>query len=71
VKTYLISEEVLREVLDALDLSQALLEHSLHHKTVLEQYNTLRKILASPPADPVAWTDEGITRVREILRKDL
>ncbi len=72
-KTYLVSEETLREVLNAVDsCTTCFIENDISwNGTVDDATNALRNILASPPAEPVAWKDEGITRVQEILRKDL
>ncbi len=51
-KTYLISKELLQQVLDAL---KACLKEG---EVTLQQYDAsqvLKVILASPPAEPVAW----------------
>ena len=40
-----VSRELLRQVLEALDLAQALLEKSSHHGTTLSAYNALRAAL--------------------------
>jgi hypothetical protein len=39
---------VLKQALNALDLSQSLLEKSTHHKIVLDAYEKLRQLLAEP-----------------------
>ena len=48
-KTYLISEEVLLEVLEALEPTPP---------NPLSTYNIIKTILASPPAEPVAWMNK-------------
>ena len=54
-KTYLIDEEVLRQVLDALDIGFDNNIYGVKHNDVCDVSNALRAILASPPAEPVAW----------------
>ncbi len=54
-KTYLISEEVLREVLDALEATQPYLHPSCTAQRLVDiTENRIGNILASPPAEPVA-----------------
>ena len=70
-KTYLISEEMLQRTLNALiDFNEQSKHGTALPAEIDDCMELLREILASPPAEPVAWTDEAITRVREILRKD-
>ena len=59
MKTYLIDEEVLRQVLDALErgvdiASDRNVERNLHIP-IVNAFENLRAILASPPTEPVAW----------------
>ena len=48
MKQVLISEELLRQAIETLDLAQALLEKSNHHMTVLSAYTALRAALEQP-----------------------
>ncbi len=67
MKTYLVSEEVLRQVLDALeDLRNLAMESNPHWKNKPHHYSTeaLRTALAKEPNEPYAWAicwedDEG------------
>ena len=52
-KTYLIDEEVLRQVLVAFGVATTTFNPD--RQEVLAAMNVLRTILASPPAEPVAW----------------
>jgi hypothetical protein len=56
-KTYIVSEEVLRQVFDALMQADDCLEDRF-----CRLLPTIRAILASPPAEPVAWVDVGDLR---------
>jgi len=54
MKTYLISEEALREVLKTqMDMQEGHVELN----ELLDSIHTLCTILASPPVKPVAWYD--------------
>ena len=53
MKQVLISEELLRQAIETLDLAQALLEKSNHHMTVLSAYAALRAALEQPAVEPV------------------
>jgi hypothetical protein len=56
MKTYLISEETLREVLDALEATQPYLHLECTAQRLVDiTENRISNILASPPAEPVAW----------------
>ncbi len=59
-KTYLISEEVLQEVLNAIDSCTAcFIENDISwNGAVDDATNALRKILASPPAEPFCYMGE-------------
>ena len=57
-KIYIVSEEVLRQVMDALErgvdiASDRNVERNLHIP-IVNAFENLRTILASPPAEPVA-----------------
>ena len=54
-KTYIVSEEVLRQVVDALEyvIPPTANEAEQRHYAAIDK---LRAILASPPSEPVAWT---------------
>jgi len=56
VSAYLISEEVLREVLNA--LNHNITNYTEHIPLKRKQINVLGTLLASPPAKPVAWTNK-------------
>ena len=58
--TYLIDEEVLRQVLDALE------DKSRWSKECSLAMEALRTILASPPAEPMAWAHK--TNTSAVLR---
>ena len=59
-----ITQELLRECLEALDLSQALLEKSMHHGKILAAERKLRAALAQP--EPVASLYISANGEREI-----
>ncbi len=61
-KTYLISEEVLRQLLDCMNDSEASGRHD-------EGSEILSKILASPSAEPVAWIDKDECVLHESERE--
>jgi hypothetical protein len=52
MKAYIVSEEVILQLLDCMDDSEASGRHE-------EGSEIIYKILASPPAEPVAWCYEG------------
>ena len=54
-KTYLIDEEVLRQVLEVIDNVIADWDDMTITPDKLKAVTTLRTILSSPPAEPVAW----------------
>ena len=82
-----VSRELLRQVLEALDLAQALLEKSSHHGTTLSAYNALRAALeqTAPVQEPqpVAYlmkhgqwstnieTDEGMWLLEQFPSEDV
>lgn len=59
-------KEALKLALEALDLSQALLEKSNHHAKILDAYTTIKAALAQPAQEPVAMLerDPSIGRLR-------
>ena len=46
-------DEALRMALEALDLAQALLEKSSHHKRILATYTAIKEVLAQPEQEPL------------------
>ena len=57
---YIVSEEVLRQVLDILEAR--LTKENRWTAGECDTMDNLRAILASPPAEPVAWIDGGDLR---------
>lgn len=51
-------KQLLQQALEALDLAQALLEKSCHHKTILRAYEALREALAQPAGDALKGMSE-------------
>ena len=65
MKTYLIDEEVLRQVLEVIDNVIADWDDMTITPDELKAVTTLRAILASPPAEPEYDTPEWWAKVRE------
>jgi hypothetical protein len=59
LKTYLVSEEVLKQLLDALEATQPYLHPSCTAQRLVDiTENRISNILTYPPAEPAFWMDD-------------